>query len=203
MSDLPGAFASILSALTTLPIWLLLGLAVACWVALFAPPTGGIDIEAFRHQWGPWMWIGAIAFSVLFIARAMEACLRAYWSHKATVAAHRPLRFVHLHHECWWHLTEQRNGASVSQVRTDIQVSNTSDHPIQIVKVHLVRPRADVWPASALTPGNVSSDGAAHYDIPAHGTARVWVHLIAHGSLARRGTPISLTIKLTDQYGEE
>ena len=52
VSDLPGAFALILSALTTLPIWLALGLAVACWVVLFAPSIGGVDIDAFRREWG-------------------------------------------------------------------------------------------------------------------------------------------------------
>jgi len=52
VSDLPGAFALILSALTTLPIWQALGLAVACWVVLFAPSIGGVDIDAFRRSGG-------------------------------------------------------------------------------------------------------------------------------------------------------
>jgi len=203
VSDLPGAFASVLSALTTLPVWLLLGLAVAGWVVLFGPPLGDIDIAAFRHQWGSWVWVEAIAFSILFIARMGEGSVRAYWSHKATVADRRPLRFVQLDHECWWHLAKQQDDSYVSQIRTDILMSNTSHRPIKIVKAQLLRPRADLAQVTPLIPGRVSPEGGVHYDIPAHGTARASIHIMARGSLAHRRTPLSVTVKLTDQYGEE
>ena len=203
MSDLPGALASILSALTTLPVWLLLGLAIVGWVIIFAPTLGNIDMGAFRHEWGPWVWIGAIAFSILFVARAAEACVWAYWSHREIVAGRRVLRFVPLQQQSWWHLAKQQDDSYISQIKTDIHISNISDRPIEIVNVHLFRPRTEIVRAVALVPGRVSPNGRAYYDVPARGTVRASIHIMARGSLAHQGTPLSITVKLTDQYGEE
>jgi len=149
VSDLPGALASILSALTTLPVWLLLGLAIVGWVIIFAPTLGNIDMGAFRHEWGPWVWIGAIAFSILFVARAAEACVWAYWSHREIVAGRRVLRFVPLQQQSWWHLAKQQDDSYISQIKTDIHISNISDRPIEIVNVHLFRPRTEIVRAVA------------------------------------------------------
>ena len=203
MSDLPGAAAAFLSALTTLPVWILLGLSVAGWAVLFVPPISDINLAPFRQQWGAWVWIEAIAFSILFIARMGEACVRAYLSHKAAIAGCRALRFVHLHQQSWWHLAKQQDDTYVSQIHMVVQVSNTSDHPIKIVKVHLTRPRADLIHAAALLPLRGGPYHAPDYHVLPHATEPATIPITVRGALATQGKHIQITVKFTDQYGED
>ena len=62
------AVGPFLSVLRTLPVWVLAGLALAGYAVLFIPAFGGIDPTGFRTQWGVWVWIEALVFSVLALA---------------------------------------------------------------------------------------------------------------------------------------
>ena len=203
MSDLSGAVAPFLSTLRTLPVWILIGLAVVGWIVLFAPAASGIELASFRQQWGVWVWIESIAFSVLSVARVAEAGFRAYWSHKTAAAARRVLRFVPLHDQCWWHLAKQQDDSYVSQIRMDIQVSNTSERPVQIIKVQLLRPRAELLQADASLPMRGSPYHSFDHPAPPRGTERAAVHILVRGALAAAGKPLRIALRITDQYGEE
>jgi hypothetical protein len=203
MSDFSGAIGPVLSALRTLPLWILIGLAFAGYAVLFAPAFGGINPEPFRQQWGVWVWIGAITFSILALARVLEAGVSLYWSHKRTLAARRILRFVPLQRQCWWHLAKQRDDSFVSQLALDIQISNTSDQPVQIVKTRLIRPKAKLIHADASLPMRGSPYYSDDHPVPPRGTVAASVHIMVRGSLAAQGRPLRITIGITDQYGEE
>jgi hypothetical protein len=74
MSDFPAAVIGPLpSTLRALPVWVLAGLALAGYAVLFAPGFGGVDPTVFRTQWGVWVWIEALTFSILTIARGIDA----------------------------------------------------------------------------------------------------------------------------------
>jgi hypothetical protein len=189
--------------LRTLPLWLLIGLALAGYAVIFAPAFGGINPELFRQQWGVWAWIESMTFSILALARILETGAAAYLAQKQATAARRILRFVPLHHQCWWHLAKQQDDSFVSQIRMDVQASNTSGQPVQIVKVRLIRPRATLLQAGAMLPLEGSPYHSYQHAIPPHGTVVAGVHIMVHGSLAVQGKPIRITIAITDQYGEE
>jgi len=203
MSDPSGAIAPFLSALRTLPLWVLIGLAFASYAVLFAPAFGGIDPELFRRQWGTWAWIAAITFSLLALARVCAGGAAYYRSQRETTAARRVLRFVSLHRQCWWHLAKQQDDSFASQIRLDIQASNTSDRPIQIVKVRLARPRAELIQADVLLPMEGSPYHSHNHPVPPHGTVPAAVHIMVRGSLAAQGKSIRAFIIITDQHGEE
>jgi hypothetical protein len=203
MSDPLTPLAPLLSALRSLPFSILFGLAVAGYAVLFAPAFGGVDIATFRRQWGVAAWIDALTFTALSLAWIIDAAARAYWSHKKDAATRRVMRFVPLHHQCWWHLAKQQDDSYASQIRMDIQASNTSHHAIQIVKVRLVRPKAKILHALASLPMEGSPYHSHEHPVPPKGTATAAIHLMVRGALAAQGTPLRLTLGITDQYGEE
>lgn len=203
MTDTTSAIAPVLTALRSLPLWILIGLALTGYAVLFVPPFGGVDPEAFRREWGIWIWIEAIAFSILAAARALETGIGLYIARRQATTARRCLRFIPLHKQCWWHLAKQTDNSYLSQISLDVQVSNTSDRPVQIVKAQLVRPNAKVVHADVMLPIAGSPYHSSRHPVPPHGTIPASVHLMARRVLGAAGKPIRISIKVTDQYGEE
>ncbi len=199
VSIIPG----VLSALRSLPLWVFVGLALAGYAVLFAPGFAGIDPATFRQECGVWVWVEAIGCSILGAARLVAGALAYYRSYRNRRASMRVLRFVPLNRQSWWHLAKQQDDSFVSQIRLDIQASNISDRPMQIVKVRLVRPRAEVIQEDALLPMEGSPYHSHRHAVPPHGTVAAGVHIMARGSLAAQGKGIRITVGLTDQIGEE
>ena len=199
----PSSVGPLLSVLRTLPIWLFSGLAIAGYAVLFVPAFGGVDLDGFRKEWGVWLWIATNTFLVLAIARSVDAVVAEYRIRSGRRESRRILRFVVLQRQCWWHLAKQRDGSFLSQITIDVQATNTTDRPVQIVRLRLVRPKAVVIQADALLP-EVDSPYHSHQNpIPPHGTLAVPTHIMARGALAAAGKPIRVTLAITDQFGED
>ncbi len=193
MSEDSGVILSLLSVLKAPPFWLLIGLALAGYAVLFVPPIAGINFDTFRQQWGALIWAEAITFSILAVTRTIETLVNGYRERQHEGARRRVLRFVHLDFQTWWHLAKQQDDSFNSQILADIQVSNLSDQSTQIVKVQMVRPRANL----------LHTFVSPRVPIPAHGAVPIRVNIMARGSLGRQGKPIRITLALTDQHGEE
>jgi hypothetical protein len=174
MTEPLSAIPSLLAVLRSLPLTILIGLALAGWTILFilfVPSLGRVDLESFRQQCGLWILVATI----IFTAFSVTAGIRAYWSHKKAVAARPLLRFVPLH--CWWHLAKQQDGSYASQIRIDVQASNISDCPIQILNVRLIGRRAQLVHSDVLL---------IHADVPPHGSVVTTVDMMVRGMRRRR-----------------
>ena len=71
-----GAFSRFVSVLHALPLWILAGLALAGYGALFLPGFAGVDVTEFRKTLGPWLWLDAIGFSALAGTCAIDLIFR-------------------------------------------------------------------------------------------------------------------------------
>jgi hypothetical protein len=203
MSDITGSVPAFLSALRTLPLWIFVGLALAGYAVLFAPPFAGIDTTPLRQSWGVAIWAGTLMFSVLSIVGILDSCIATYRKHVAAKTARRVLRFVPLHQQRFWHLAKQQDDSVISQIAFQCQATNTSDRPVQIVKVRLARPRAHLVQAFASLPQKGSPYHSMQHAIPPHGTLAASIHLMARGALGTQGRPIRIAVGITDQFGEE
>ncbi len=205
--DLPAAaVGSFLTALRTLPVWLLGGLALAGYVVLFAPAFGNVDAAGFRTAWGIWAWVWALVFSTLALARSIDAAVSRYLLHRKTIEAHRVLRLVQSDHQSWWHLAKQQDDSFVSQISLDIEAINLTDRPVRIIKARLIRPRVK---GEALIQAMVTlpMKGSPYHDdkhpVPPHDTVTASLHVMVRGRLAPQGTPLRVTLGITDQFGYE
>jgi hypothetical protein len=204
MADVPAtAISNFLSTLRTLPVWLLGGLALVGYAVLFAPGFAGIDPSGFRTQWGVWIWIEAIGFSILTITRAIDSSVSAYLESRRRRAEQRVLRLVPRHLQCWWHLAKQRDDSFVSQISFDVEAANLTDHPVRIVKARLIRPRGDLLHCEVTLPEAGSPYHSARHAVPPHDTVTTSLHIMVRGAIARQGHPLRATIGITDQFGEE
>ncbi len=205
MSDPLGDIASLLSSLRTLPPWILIGLALVGCAVLYAPAFGGINPEPFRQQWGIFAWIWAMGFSILSLARIVDASIATYRAHRRAVEARRVLCFIPLHQQCWWALAKQQDDSFVSQIRIDVQASNTSDRPVRIVKLGLLRPRRkhQLLNACVLLPKEGSPYHSYEHPVPPYGTVTAAMHVMVRGELGAQGKPIRIALGITDQFGEE
>src|SRR5882724_10681010 len=75
MSDI-GVVPGLLSVLRSIPLWILVGFAAAGYAGLFVPAFGEADLTDFRRTWGAWLWLDAIAFTVLSIACAIDLAIQ-------------------------------------------------------------------------------------------------------------------------------
>src|SRR5207247_5629117 len=110
-----------------------------------------------------------------------------------------------LHEQCWWHLAKQPDRSYVSQIRLDIQAANLTDRPVRIVKVRLIRPKTkgEVLCAEASLRLAGSPYHSSRHPVPPHDTVTAAVHLMVRGTLARQGRSITITLGVTDQFGDE
>lgn len=190
-------FFKFLFELKNLPLWIIKGAAVICWIVfliiLIMPSFRGINIESFRKEWGVWVFIGAIAFTIFAILK-----------HKEVVKTQRVLRFIPLRQSSFWVSSQQSNGSFVSSIRATIQASNTSDYPVQIVGVRLIKPKKPVLLQShdiPPPPGN-----QYHSDenpVPPRGTIPVNLFIYTQGKLAAQGRPVCIKIGVVDQHNKE
>ena len=206
MSDIsPDAVSRFLTVLRTLPVWLLAGIAAAAWALLYVPPFGGVDLISFRTAWGVWIAIAAVVFSVLTATRALDLIIATWRVHRRRKSLTRALRFVPLHHRCWWHLAKQRDDSFISQIGLHVEASNVTDRPVRILRTRLVYPRArgGVAHAEVLLPMAGSPYHSSRHAVPPHDVVTASVHIMARGILARQGKPLRVTLGLTDQFGDE
>lgn len=200
-----AAVASLFSTLRTLPIWFLAAVALAGYAVLFAPSFGGIDPTGFRTEWGVWAWIHALTFSILTVARAIDAGIAGYRIHRKTPEARRALRFIPLDRQRWWHLAKQQDDSFASQISLDIEAANITDRPVRIVKARLIRPKAkgELLHSYVLLPMAGSPYHSHKHPVPPHGTVTASLHIMVRGALARQGQPLRVTLGIIDQFGEE
>jgi hypothetical protein len=200
-----GAVSSFLSVLRTLPVWLIAGLALTFFAVLFAPAFGGVDLTRFRSEWGVWLWIGGLTFSILAVTRSIDSGIANYALRQRRAEARRALRLVPRATQCWWYLAKQRDDSFISQITFDVEAANLTDHPVRIVKGRLIRPRTrgEVVHASVMLPKRGSPYHSESHAIPPRDTATASVHLMMRGALARQGEKLRATIEITDQYGDE
>lgn len=196
-------FNNFLSVLRTLPPWVLIGLALVGYAVLFAPSFGGTDPEPFRKHWGIFFWFEALVFSILASVRIIDISLTTYWANRKAAEARRVLRFVPLDWPRWWHLAKQQDESFASQISLSVQVTNVSDRPVQIIRVRLIKPKAKLLSASADLPMKGSPYHSNKHPVPPRGTVIASIHIMARGKLACQGSPIRMTLGITDQYTEE
>jgi hypothetical protein len=200
-----SAIASLLSTVRALPVWMLAGLAAAGYAVLFGPAFGRIDPASFRNQWGVWVWIEALTFSALALARASDLAMSAYHKRRKTGEANRILRLVPRHHQCWWHLAKQQDDSFVSQIALDVEAANLTDRPVRIVKVQLIRPKikGELLHGIVTLPKAGSPYHSDRHAVPPHDTVTASLHILVRGALGKQGDSIRVTFGITDQFGTE
>jgi hypothetical protein len=206
MADVPAtAISNFLATLRTLPLWLLAGLAFVGYAVIFIPGFGGIDPNGFRTQWGVSIWIEAIGFSILTVTRAIDSGISSYLLRQRRKSERRALRLVPRHHQCWWHLAKQTDDSFVSQISLDVEAANLTDHPVRIVGVQLIRPRArgEFLHGEVMLPKAGSPYHSSRHAVPPHDTVTARLHVMVRGAIGRQGYRVRATLSVTDQYGEE
>ena len=204
--NLPGSVAAALSALRALPLWFLVGLAATGWITmwfLFAVQIRAVDVGAFRQDWGIWIGIATLAFSLLALGRSADMAVVEYLRRGSIRDARRTQRLIPLPRQSWWHLAKQRDDSFITQVNITCQVSNTGNRPVRLVNVRLIRPRAKEISAFVTLPSEGSPYHSPNHAVPAHDTAPASIHLMIRGAVGAQGKPLRVTFGIFDQFGEE
>jgi hypothetical protein len=206
MTELPvTAVGPVLSALRTLPVWLLGGAALAGYSILFVPAFDRIDASTFRTQWGAWVWVEAIFFTALTVARLVDIAIAGFLERRKEIGARRSFRLALGQEKSWWHLAKQQDDSYCSQISLHIDATNLTDRPIRFISARLVRPIASggILNSMVLLPQDGSPYHSDKHAVPPHDTETASVHIMVRGALAEQGKSLRLSIGLTDQLGEE
>jgi hypothetical protein len=86
-----------------------------------------------------------------------------------------------------------------------IEAHNLTDRPVRIIKVRLIRPKAnaEVVHADASLPLSGSPYWSDRHPVPPHDTVAAHLHIMVRGRLAREGKSARVTLGITDQFGDE
>ncbi|MDI1347131.1 MAG: hypothetical protein PSV22_24030 [Pseudolabrys sp.] len=206
MSEGPvSAVAPFLNVLRTLQLWVLTGLALAGYAVLFLPAFGGVDVIPFRREWGVWVWVEAVTFTVLAVTRGVDAAVRAYRAYRQRIIGKPSLRLVPRHRQNWWHLAKQKDGSFITQISMDVEVANLTDLPVRLVKARLIHPRSKglLVSSDVTLPQEGSPYHSDKHVVPPQDSATASVHLMARGALVTQSKTMKVTIGITDQFGYE
>jgi hypothetical protein len=156
-------------------------------------------------RWGVWVWIEAVAFSILAVARSTDAGMAGYLEHRKSREDRRALRLVPRHHQSWWHLAKQPDDSFISQISLDVEAANLTDRPVRIIKARLIRPRmkGELVHGEVMLPKAGSPSHSHKQAVPPHEAIMASLHIMVRGSMAPQGRPVRATIGITDQFGDE
>jgi hypothetical protein len=199
LTEILTHIAQILSVLRSLPFWVLAGLTSAGWAILFTSTR--TEALLFRQEWGTYIWAGTIVFSFLTLMYAVQGIVLAYLAYKKEQEQKKALRFVPLLQKSWWHLAKQQDGSFCSQISLDVQASNSTTAPVNLVMVDLDRPKNSVLQAFVLLPADGSPYHSHQHPVPAQATITASVHIMVRGALSRQGKPIHINLSIVDQHG--
>jgi hypothetical protein len=205
MTETTAGIAKVLSTIRKLPVWLLAGLALAGYAILYLPSFANVNRSLFLAEYGVWIWVEAVTFSILSIARGIDAAIEVNRVRRDAAKAGRALRLVPLYRDCWWSLSKQADDSFVSQLRVDFEVLNLTDRPIRIVKASLVKPKTSngVVYSDVALPMEGSPYYSSRNSVPPHDTATAHLSFMVRGRLGREGGRLRVTFAITDQLGEE
>src|SRR2546423_15145094 len=108
--------------------------------SISAPLVALFSSASTITSWWPWF---AILACILLAPAGFKMYRRRH---------NKTLIFIADEMQSWWSLAKQPEDSFVSQIALDVQVSNTSHQPVQILKVRLVRPKAEHLRADVLLP---------------------------------------------------
>jgi type IV secretory pathway VirB3-like protein len=179
------------------PVWSgVIAAAIFAGVSYF---FGGWKIikALFQYSINVPVWILTILFLLLV---ALLIIIQYY---KKKVDEQYILHFVPLHSQRWWHLAKQQDESFCSQITLDVQVTNISLEPVRIVKISLIKPKAKILHAEASLPVRGTFYHSFEEPVPPRRTTTASIHIMVRGKIAPQGSPIRITLGITDQYGQE
>jgi hypothetical protein len=103
-----------LSALHSLPLWILVGLAAAGYATLFVPSFGGADLVVFREKWAWVCWLDAVVFTILSVACAVDLTIKERGRRKKKRLEHERNLYLQVYAPLYDELNEIRASASTA-----------------------------------------------------------------------------------------
>jgi hypothetical protein len=201
--DVSASAGRLLGVLKNLPLWMFAGIAGASLLVLLVPPLFGIKLDAFRDQYGPWLWV-VFAFSgFLTLTRAVDLLVE----HRIDAKKRLPFHVTPVDNHCRWGVSKQSDGTYVTNLDVHLMVKNKTDHTLSILTAKLLRPRmrgvVAQTPILILNP-STATYGSAHGSgnfIDAHDTAPGHFSALSRGVFGIRGKPLKIVLLVGDDEG--
>jgi hypothetical protein len=132
-----GITTKTLEVLKDLPLWLLIGLAVASGLLLFFPPIAALAPAVAR----PWIVVLGVVFGVLAVARATGALIQRISVWKASADSRRRFHLMSDPQQSHWSSSKQPDDSVITQVAARLLVKNRTSGPLALVQARLITPR--------------------------------------------------------------
>lgn len=171
------------------PLWFFFAISVSLTVFVAVP----MFRDAAPMTYRPFFLLAMIVAWAFFVSRASVTGLNALRLHKSTSEARRKFVITPVDDQCYWAISAQPDGSSVTQIVGRFMVKNRTNAALHLMKARLIKPRIK----GAELPGMLSMQsvdshmhGTAYtsgFFIPAEGT------LPAAATILHRGTPIQKT----------
>jgi hypothetical protein len=139
-----GMLARALDGMKQWPIWLFVAIALSLTVFVVVPD--------FRHLASPAasaaLVYGTIVAWIFVCARAAKPLTEVALAYLHYREQSRYFLVTPVDHQCFWHVSKQPDGSSVTQVGLHCMVKNRSTEPLYIMKARVIKPkiRGEVLP---------------------------------------------------------
>ena len=132
-----GITTRTLEVLKDLPLWLLVGLAVASGLLLFLPAIAA-SVPAVAR---PWIVVAGVVFGVLALARALGTLVQKIPAWNASADRRRRFHLMPEPHQSHWSSSKQPDDSVVTQVAARLLVKNRTPEPLAPVRARLISPK--------------------------------------------------------------
>src|SRR2546426_5971896 len=117
-----------------LPLWLLIGLAVASGLLLFFPAIAA-SVPAVAR---PWIVLAGVVFGVLALARALGTLIQKISAWKASADRRRRFYLMPEPQQSHWSSSKQPDDSVVTQIAAHLLVKNRTPEPLALVRTRLI-----------------------------------------------------------------
>jgi hypothetical protein len=195
-----GVLAKIAEAITRLPLWLLVAIALSLSVLLLVPRFHDLVPPAA----GTSVLFAALVGWIFVACRATVPAIEVLRARRAASEARVRFVLTPVPSQCFWGKSNQPDGSVATHISFRFMVKNRTDSPLHLMTATLLKPRCSADPPQALVTvqaANGKWDGTAYisgYFIPPRGTLPAKAVFVFLGAPRSKSRVMKATIEITD-----
>ncbi len=132
-----GGYAKTLAILKDLPLWLLIGIALAAGIFIYFPNLSGAMPQSQRQL----IVFVTVLFAILAICRFCDILVSYFIGYRTHLKTHKKFHLTPVVEQSFISAAKQPDGTIVTQVSAHLLAKNLTDRPLYLPSARLIKPK--------------------------------------------------------------
>lgn len=146
--------------------------------------------------------LSLIGIPEFLIALTIVKLMRELYLMRARRRTAPKIKFFPIDHQCWWYATKQSNGVYITAINVDMNVENTSDKPLMLLRSRVFEPKhgLEILKEGITAMPEGFPEFSSEHAIPPGSKGKVVAHLMLRGLMESITVTVPAVMEVNDQY---